>query len=404
MAVYSYRARDFNGLLIVGQMDGEAPDTVKETLSDQGLIPLHVLEGGGRFSKDFSMNIFKRVNPEELMLFTRQFNTLFKAGMDMQTLLNTLAAQTRNTRFAETIHRIKMDIAAGASLSRAFAQHPTIFGDLYTNMLAAGEEAGILDQVLGQIATLLEKEVTLKASIKSATLYPKIVVFVLIMASIVLMTFVIPKFASFYSHYDAELPLPTRIMMTTSSLVRGYWYIAGGICLAGGFLFKKWRQTVHGRLLFDRIKWKIPVFGDLGKKVANARFANILGALYKAGIPITDGLETTANTIGHQAFTREVMLVRDEVKKGKSISEAMRERLYFSPLLIEATAIGERSGALDEMYFSVGSHYDMEVGHMLKNLTTLLEPILLFLVFGMVATFALAVFLPMWNLSRAVLH
>lgn len=405
MTTFSYKARDINGLLIIGQMEGEALEPVREAISEQGLIPISVHAGQTRFSKEMTLSLFSHVKGEELMLFTRQFNTLFKAGMDMQALLTTLANQTKNKFFSNAIHRIKTDVAAGSSLSRAFAQHPKVFSELYTNMISAGEEAGILDQVLGQLGTLLEKEITLKASVKSATLYPKIVLFVLVAATFVLMTYVVPKFASFYGHYDAELPLPTRIMMGSSDFMRNYWYVIFGGAIAGLFAFKKWYGTFHGRYIVDRIKWKLPVFGALGQKVANARFANILGSLYKAGINISDGLEITSKTIGHEAFTRDILMVNTEVKKGKGISEAMRlSSTYFSPLLIEATGIGEKSGALDEMYFSIGAHFDTEVSHTLKNLTTLLEPILLFAVFGMVSLFALAIFLPMWNLSRVVLH
>ena len=184
MTTYSYRARDLNGLLILGEMEGDNPDIVRENLADQGLIPLVVTKGSkGLNSANLSFDLFKNVGNEEIMLFTRQFHTLFKAGMDMETLLTTLANQTKNKYFSEAILRIKTDVAAGSSLARAFAQHPKIFGELYTNMLATGEEAGILDQTLTQITTVLEKEITLKASVKSAMLYPKIVVFVLIAAA-----------------------------------------------------------------------------------------------------------------------------------------------------------------------------------------------------------------------------
>ncbi|HBF11971.1 MAG TPA: type II secretion system F family protein [Deltaproteobacteria bacterium] len=403
MSVFSYRARDINGLLVMGQMEGDAAEAVKMSLSDQGLIPVSVSKGAGGLNNTFSFSFGQSVKDEELMLFTRQFHTLFKAGMDMETLLNTLAGQTGNKFFANAITRIKTDVAAGSSLSRAFAQHPKIFNELYSSMLASGEEAGILDEVLGQIASVLEKDVILKTSIKSATLYPKIVTFVLVMASTVMMTFVIPKFAGFFSHYKAELPLPTKIMIGSSTFLRTYWYLCFGSVAAILFALKRWYQTSRGRSTLDKIKWKLPVFGKLGQKVANARFANILGALYKAGLAITRGLEITANTMGHAVFMHDILLVKAEVEKGRSISEAMRASKYFSPLLIEATAIGEKSGALDNMYFSVGAHYDMEVQHTLKNLTTLLEPILLFIVFGMVAIFALAIFLPMWGMSKAVM-
>lgn len=403
MSVFTYRARDMNGLLIMGQMEASGLNAAQVFLAEQGLIPIKVMEGAARLTQNLSLNIFNKVKQEEIMLFTRQFHTLFKAGMDMETLLTTLAKQTGNKYFADTITRIKNDVAAGSSLSRAFAQHPKVFNELYVNMVATGEEAGILESVLAQLSSVIEKELRLKSSVKSGMLYPKIVVFVLVMATIVIMTFVMPKFEGFYGHYGADLPTPTKILMAVSHAIRNYYYIIGGVALAFWFAFKKWQATSKGKLLFDIFQWKLPVVGMLGKKVANARYANILSSLYKAGLPITRGLEITAKIIGHEDFKRDLLLMKADVEKGKSMAEAMRDKKYFSPLMIESTAIGEKSGALDEMYESIGGHYDEEVQHTLKNLTTLIEPILLFLIFGMVTVFMLAVFLPMWNISKVVM-
>ena len=405
MTAFSYRARNMNGLLVTGMMEADSPFPVRERLDAQGLIPLSVVKGGMAAGRQaLSAGLFHGVTRQEVMLFTRQFHTLFKAGMNMENLLTTLAHQTRNRYFSQQIERIKADVSSGSSLANAFAQHPKIFDELYTSMIATGEEAGILEQVLEQLAKILEKETHLKQSVKSATLYPKIVVFVLAMSSTVLMTFVVPKFASFYARYDAELPLSTRMMIGTSEILKDFWpylLVAGILLLVG---FKRWADTFRGKLVIDRVKWNFPVFGPLTQKVANARYANIVGALYKAGLSITRALEISANTIGNEVVRRELLTARAEVEKGKSISEALRQTRSFAPLLVEATAIGEKSGSLDSMYFAVGEHFETEVNHTLKNLTTLLEPLLLFGVFGMVTWFALSIFLPMWGMSRAVLH
>ncbi|OGQ06955.1 MAG: hypothetical protein A3G32_07090 [Deltaproteobacteria bacterium RIFCSPLOWO2_12_FULL_40_28] len=407
MSLFSYRARDMNGLLVMGQIDGLSLDSVRDTLADRGLIPISVSQGAANISHGFLTslsNFFNQVSQQEILHFTRQFQTLFKAGMDMETLLSTMANQTRNKKFSETILKIKTDINSGSSLSRAFAQHPDVFDELYTNMLATGEEAGILDNALEQLCAVMEKEIVLKASIKSATLYPKIVVFVLVGAVFVMMTYVIPKFSSFYATFKAELPLPTQIMITTSYLIRTYWYIVLGSIVALIYALKRWRKTIRGRMVLDNIQWKIPVFGPLAQKVSNARFALLIASLYRAGLPITQGIEITAKTIGNEVFTQDIMMVKNEIEKGHSISSVMRGKKTFSPLLVEATAIGEKTGALDEMYKAIGEHFEKEVQYTLKNLTTLIEPIMLFLVFGMVTVFALAIFLPMWNMSKIVGH
>lgn len=405
MEVYTYKARDLNGLLVNGELEAETANAIREMLGEQGLIPISVTAGKKTLGGGFNLkNLFNSVKGEELMLFTRQFHTLFKAGMDMETMLGTLSSQMTNEYFSKAIKRIQNDVAAGSSLARAFAQHPKIFNDLYTNMLATGEEAGILDEVLSQLSGLMEKEITLKSAVKSATLYPKIVMGALVVATIVVMTVILPKFQGFYASFGAKLPLPTRILMGTSDFFLGYWYIIALIVGGTKFAYSRWVSTQRGRYLMDIFIWKLPVFGSLGQKVANARFANILGALYKAGLPVTRALEITAKTMGHAAFEKDIMGVKLEVEKGRGIAEAMRDVKYFNSLIVEATAIGEKSGALDDMYKAIGTHYDMEVSHTLKNLTTMIEPILLGFVFGLISIFALAIFMPMLNVNRAVMH
>ncbi len=410
MPFFSYRARDINGVLVTGQLEAPGIETIRDFLSDQDLIPISINKASNLLIQGLSLevmkqniiNFFNTVKPEELMLFTLQFHTLFKAGMNMESILSTLANQTTNQYFGNIILRIKTDVANGSSLSQAFAKHPHIFPDLYTQMLATGEEAGILESVLEKLSNLMEKDIKLKSSIKSAMLYPKIVFGALIIASIILLNFVIPKFKDLYSSFGSELPLPTRILVGLSMFTKKwFWLIA---IVSGGlyYIFQQWAKTPKGRLTIDRFKLRVPIFGTLNMKVANARFAHILGALYRAGIPVIRALAISAKTIGNEAFTRDVLTVQTEVEKGKSIAESMRSTKFFNPLLVEATAIGEKTGALDEMYHAIGSHYDVEVNQMVDNLSTLLEPMLLLIIMGMVTLFALATLLPMWNLASVV--
>lgn len=401
--LFSYRARDNSGLQVSGELESDSLESARTILSEQGLIPIKLIAGKETSLLSTLESLNQYVKPDELMLFTRQFYSLFRAGMDMETILSTLAKQSKNKFFTDTLLRIKGDVASGTSLAVAFSRHPKVFDKLYTSMLVTGEEAGILEEVLGQLSTLLEKEITLKASVKSSTLYPKIVIFVLIAAATLMMMFVIPKFVGFYANYKAELPLPTRILIGASNFLRGYFpMIVGGVGTAW-FLFKRWASTTTGRLLVDEWTTKIPVFGAMGLLVANARFAHILGSLYRAGLPLTRALSITADVLGNEAFARDIKLIQSEVENGRGIAEAMRPSKYLNPVLIEATAIAEKTGAIDEMYKSIAEHFDMEVTHTLKNLTTLLEPILLFFIFGMITLFVLAIFLPMWNLSSVVL-
>ena len=404
MSLYSYRGVNTQGSVFTGQLEAENSDAVRKTLSDQGVIPLSVKQTQKQFLWLTVLFRFRRVRTEELVLLTRQFYTLFKSGVGMKILLNTLVLQTQNKTLRNTLQRIQSDVVEGSTLSKAFAKHPDVFSELYVSMIAAGEEAGILEDVLHNLTIVLEKEVEIRNGIKSATLYPKIVLFVLSLAVAVMLAWIIPKFQSFYAHYKAPLPLPTQILVHLSDMIRYYGWV---LLLFGGILYAAFQHYYHslkGKFQIDRLYWRIPIFGILGQKIANARFAYLLAALYKSGLSINRSLALVESVIENEVMVRDIRSVRTDIEQGKSVAEAMRGTRSFFPILVESAAIGEKTGSLDEMLRGLGEHYDIEIRHMIKNLSTLLEPILLFFIFGMVAFFALSIFLPIWNISRAVIH
>lgn len=405
MPTFYYRARDKEGKLVSGEVEAVSADELKEGLFREEMIPLLVREmRTGSFSIERITSKFKHVRHEDLMIFTRQFFTLFKAGVSMDTILGSMAKQVKSDLLKNALVRIRADVAAGSTLSQAFSRHPRIFDDLYVSMIAAGEEAGILEDVMRQLSTLLEKDFEIKKGVKNATLYPKIVITVLILAVTFLMTYVIPKFSAFYGHYGAQLPLPTLILIGTSNFVRGYWYVVLGILALAGFLFVRYYRTKTGRLKIDRFRLQIPVFGPLNQKVAAARFSRILAALYRSGLHMPRCLEVVASVIGNEAFAREVREVKDDIQKGATLSESMSRRKYFPDIMVETASVGEKAGALDELLTTIADHYDLEVSYTVKNLTTLLEPLLLIGIFGMVLLLALAIFLPIWNMSALIKH
>lgn len=376
---------------------------MQEALFSQGLIPISVHEiKKSKFDLQKVSNFFIRVKIEDLMMFTRQFYTLFKAGVSMDTILSAISKQLSSRALKDALAKIKADVAEGASLSQAFARHPRVFDEMYVSMLAAGEEGGILEQVLLELVTLLEKEDEIKRNVKSAMLYPKIVIGVLFVAVWVLMTFVVPKFSAFYVHYGSALPLPTQILIGTSNFVKGYWYIVFIVIAIIIVVYRRYYGTKSGKLNVDKLKFRFPIFGSLTLKIANARFGHILASLYKSGLAMPRSLEVVANIIGNESFALEVRKVRDRIQKGATLSNAMSASAVFPAVIIETTAVGERTGALDDMLEAVAAHFDLEVKHTIKNLTTLLEPILLVGIFGMVTTLALSIFLPIWNMSRIV--
>ncbi len=403
MPTFRYKARDKEGILITGDIEANSAEELKEGLFREKMIPLSVREvTSTSFSFKDITQWFNRVKPDEIMLFTRQFYTLFKAGVSMDTILATMVKQLQGNTLCNALIRVRSDVASGASLAQAFGRHPKIFNEMYVSMLAAGEEAGILEEVLSNLSGLLQKDYEIQKSVKGATLYPKIVLFVLTAAIIFLMTFVIPKFVQFYGRYGAELPLPTQILIGFSSFMRNYWYVMVGVVLITVISYKRFYATKVGRLKIDTLRFKMPVFGQLFLKVSNSRFGHILSALYSSGLSMPRSLEVVSNVIDNYAYALEVKKVKEGIQKGSSLSEALAEQTYFPPVVVETTAVGERAGALGEMLSTVAEHYDIEVAQTVKNLTTLLEPILLVGIFGMVTLLALAIFLPMWNMSSVI--
>lgn len=403
MPTFHYRARDKDGVLITGEIDALSADELKEGLFREGMIPLEVKQaGGGSISMKSLEGLFGKVKPDELMIFTRQFYTLFKAGVSMDTIFSTMAKQTKSRVMCNALVRIRADLAAGAMLSQAFARHPKIFNELYVSMLAAGEEAGILETVLKNLSELLQRDFEIQKNIKGATLYPKIVLTVLVLAVTFLMMFVVPKFVDFYGRYSAELPVPTRLLIGISTFFREYWYLILAGIAAVFYFYRRFSRTNVGRLKIDRLRLQFPIFGDLNLKVANARFGHIMAALYRSGLAMPRSLEVVANTIDNAAFALEVRKVRDQIQRGSTLSEAISHQTYFPPIVIETTAVGERAGALGDMLATVAEHFDTEVDHTVRNLTILLEPFMLVAIFGMVALLALAIFLPIWNMSSVI--
>ncbi len=408
-SVLTYRARDMRGALVEGQVEGYDLKDLEMSLVNQGLTPISIFESkSGSFNlSDFSLskfnNMMQSVKPEELIVFTRQFYTLFKAGLSMETILTTLGKQSQNPKLREALNAIKVDINSGTSIGKAFAKQPKIFDKLYTSMLSAGEEAGILEEVLKELTIVMEKQMEINSNIKSATLYPKIVIGVMVAALYVLMTFVIPKFAEFFKKFGGELPPVTRLLIAVSDFCSTYWWIVLIIMGTLVYAYKKYYSTYKGRLFIDGLTYKIPVFGELSIKVTMAQFGHLLASLYKSGMSLPRCFEIMIDVVTNRAFVQEIRMIKEGIENGTTISEMMRQGQYFSPIIIETTAIGEKTGSLDEMLESVAAHYDLEVKHMTKNLTTMIEPMLLCGIFGMVTVMLLAVAMPMWNMSQVVL-
>jgi len=405
MPQYRYKARDKEGGLHAGVMDARAKEAVADQLSGQGYIPVLIEEQAPSLLPQFDISkSFGRVKPQDLIIFSRQFATLMSAGIPFIQSLTTMEKQTENPRLKKTIADIRRNVEAGSSFSEALAKYPAIFSKLYVSMIQAGETAGILDAILDRLALLAEQEAATRARVKTAVRYPMIVVGVIGVAFAFLVTFVIPKFALLFAQFKTELPLPTRMLIGVNYAVQHYWYViilGIGLLTAGTIWYVR---TPNGRWQWDRLKLKIPVFGTLFQKVALSRFARIFGALQKSGISMMLTLDIAAETAGNVVIARAVQAMRESLREGKTLHGPMETSGLFPPLVVQMMAVGEETGNIDVMLNKVADYYDMDVEYALRNLSTMIEPILLLFIGGMVLFLALGIFLPMWNMISLFKH
>ena len=404
MPQYRYKARDKEGGLHAGSMEARGREAVADQLSTMGYIPVLIEEQEPPMVRPDFLAWFARVKPQDLIIFTRQLATLMSAAIPLLLSLGTLEKQTENPRFKKTIADIRREIEGGVSLSGALAKHPAIFSKMYVSMIQAGETAGILDDILDRLALLAEHEAETRARVKAAVRYPMIVVIAICVAFAVLVTFVIPKFMAVFAQFKTELPLPTRILIHINYIVQHYWYL---IILGIGFFVwgvTWYMRTPKGRWQWDRVKLRLPVFGLLFQKVALSRFARIFGALQKSGISMILTLEIAAETTGNVVIARAVEEMSDSLREGKNLHEPMEASGMFPPLIVQMMAVGEETGDIDIMLNKVADYYDSDVEYTLRNLSTMIEPILLLFIGGMVLFLALAVFLPMWNVMNLFKH
>jgi type II secretory pathway component PulF len=385
----------------------EAPDLDRavELVRTMGLTPIRMdsQAGGAQESRAFSL-FRKRVATRDLILFTRQLETMLEAGLPLLSALETLHEQTAHPELRLAIDRVRADVEQGGTLTEALRRHPWCFPNLYANLVHAGEEGGLITSMLDRIASLLEYAEETEQRIRSATFYPVLIVCELVLAFGVLVKFVLPRFASLFRNLNTELPLPTRVLIGTSDFVDRYWYLClamiGGLVVAGVF----WYRTEEARRRIDRFTLTMPIFGPIFLKSIVSRFARVLAALVAGGIPIVQGLEIARGALDNRAMEDEIDRMKEGLIAGQGLAEPLRGSEIFPPLVTRMLAVGEETGAIDKMLLRVARYYDQDVDYTIKNLSTAIEPILL-LVLGVAVLFtALAVFLPLWNLMNAFRH
>jgi type II secretory pathway component PulF len=404
MPVFTYKARDKTGRLVTGSAVEASVTAMEHSLDSKGLIPINVEESSKAFNFEKINRFFYKIKPEDKIVFTRQLATLFSAGIPFIRSLETLSTQAVNPKMKEVINEVREGVEGGLSFANALKKHPAVFNNLYVNMIAAGEEGGVLDEVLDRLAVMAEKEEEIRAKVKSSTMYPKIVVFAIFAAVFVMLYFVVPRFTALYSKFGADLPLPTRILIGISEFFKSYWYLIFGLVIAAYAAFKSYVKTERGLYNWDKFSLNVPIFGALNLKVAMSRFARTFGTLFKSGIPILKTIDIVSNAIGNVVIAEVLTEIRDDVQAGAGLGEAMKKFELFPPIILQMIEIGEESGSLDDMLNKVSEYFDQEVDYGIKNLITALEPVLLVLIFGMVLFLALSVFLPMWDIVKFARH
>jgi type IV pilus assembly protein PilC len=402
MPKFNYRAIDEGGSTETGAIEAESADRASSMLVAQGLIPTRLKEERSAVSIPKLADMLEVLSPvkaPELILFTKQFNTLIRAGVPMLSLLKVLEEQTEHPRLRKILGVIHRDIKEGSSLFEAFSRHRKVFSPLYCNMLKAGEASGALNDVLERLTYIIEHEHKVKSDIKSAMTYPIIVVCFLFIAFFVLLTGVIPRFVSIFESSGLTLPLPTKICMLMYAFIVHYWYVGLGVLVVGGVGLFYYLKTENGKHLLFTMLMKIPIIGPLFAKSAISRFASIFSILQSSGVDILQTMDILTDTIGNAAIARELAGIRDRLAAGHGIAGPLSTAKYFTPMLINMVAIGEESGNLEDLLQDVATHYDTEVEYSMKKMSEAIGPILTVGLAAVVGFFALAIFLPMWDLT-----
>ncbi len=400
---YTYRGRDRQGKVVRGTLEADSTTLVANRLREMGYVPLAIeKKGGDGLKKELKLPGTGKAKPKDLAVFSRQFAVMINSGLSLLRALYILEVQTENKQLAGVLVQVRQDIERGSSLSQALARHPKTFSRLYTSMVRAGEIGGVLDSVLLQLSDTLEKQVALRQKIKSAMTYPVVVLCLVLLIVTAMLLFVVPTFKTLYDDLGGTLPLPTRILLATSTVVsKGFpvLVVAGGAAM---FAFKRWIETDRGRGAFDRFKLKMPVFAGLVHKTILVRFSRTLAALLRAGVPILESLEITTETSGNTVAAAAVKDVQDGVKQGEPMAKRMANHEIFPPMVVQMVAVGEETGAVDEMLDKIGAFYEMEVEATVDALTSLLEPLLIVVLGGAVGSMVIALYMPLFNIIKLI--
>lgn len=410
MATYLFEAKTQDGKVIRGEVEAKNEAEARVKIRAQRYHPLRLVskadvskskggkkgQGGGFFGAS------KNVKPKELQVFTRQFAVLIGAGIPIVDSLDAMIGPGKTPAMNATLKDVVSEIEKGKRLAEALSGHEKVFDKMYVNLVKAGEEGGVLEIVLQRLAAYIEKSVKLKGKIKGAMYYPVAVIIISIIVIIGILVFVVPNFVKMFNEAGKELPALTQMVVDSSNFVMARWYLVLGSFIALPFLFKSWMGTPNGKIQFDKIIIRFPLFGSLIQKGAIARFSRTLSTLLTAGVRIIDSLDIAASTAGNYVIEQNILEAKETISKGKSIAEPFRKSKFIPDMVTQMIAVGEQTGALDTMLSKIADFYEDEVETAADALTSLIEPLLMVFLGGIIAVLVIAMYLPIFDLASAV--
>jgi type IV pilus assembly protein PilC len=409
MGQFTYSARDKSGAIKKGSLFAADRAGATASLAEQGLTPILVKEvagvskpGAGGLDAIMDRLGLNKVKLQDKVVFSRQFATMINAGVPIVQSLNILREQSTSKKLKAAVTDVSKQVEGGSTLASALAAHPDVFNNIYVNMVKAGETGGILDDVLERLATQQEKDAEVVSKVKSAMIYPGVITTATIGAFIFLMTVIVPKLSSIFEQAGADLPIYTKIMLAISAfLVAKWWVVLGGFVVAV-VVFLRWRATTSGRKTFDRLMLKSPVFGDILVKVNVARFARTFGSLMASGISVLDAINATKTALGNSVYQEELAIVAQKVKNGRPMSEQIRTSKHFPAIVGQMLSVGEETGQLDTILLKLADFYEKEVDTVVSGITSIIEPILMMVLGGMVGFIVISVFGPISSIGSSV--
>ncbi len=394
-AVYEWEGKDRNGKQVRGEIRAAGENQVKSTLRRQGVTPTKI--------KKRRMRSGKSIKPKDLAIFTRQLATMMKAGVPLLQAFDIVGRGNPNPSVTKLLNDIRTDVETGTSLSTAFRKFPLYFDNLYCNLVEAGEQAGILDQLLDRLAVYMEKTEAIKSKIKSALMYPVTVLIVAFVVVAVIMIFVIPSFKQVFTSFGGELPAPTLIVIAMSEFFIKFWYlIFGGIFGGVYFFMQAWQRNKKMQQVMDRIMLKLPIFGVLVEKSCIARWTRTLSTMFAAGVPLVEALDSVGGAAGNSVFEDATIKIQQEVSTGTALTAAMTNANLFPSMVLQMCAIGEESGSVDHMLGKAADFFEAEVDDMVAGISSLMEPIIIVILGTVIGGIVVAMYLPIFKLGQVV--